>query len=565
MLIGVLAFLGGVLTIFSPCVLPVIPFVFARADQPFRKSGLPMLVGMAVSFSLFAAAAAIGGNWVVQSNQYGRISAMVVLGVMGLALLFPSLSERLTRPLVHLGNRLQQREAGRSVFFSSFVLGISIGLLWAPCAGPILGLVLAGAALGGLSLRTLFLLLAFAAGAATSLAIALLAGNRVLKILKKGFGAEEWIRRILGVAVLGGVVAIAFGLDTRFLAKLSFVNTNGVEQTLVNTLAGRPESAAKALDDEGPFPSLAGATQWLNSAPLKTESLKGKVVLVDFWTYSCINCLRSLPYIRAWADKYKDQGLVVIGVHAPEFAFERDIANVTKAVKDLEISYPVAIDNGNTIWRAFHNEYWPAHYFIDAKGRIRHHHFGEGSYEESERIIQELLAEARGAPVNEGFVRVHGEGALASSVMSNVASPETYLGTNRQENFASPETVEENTAFDYTTPQTLALNQWALQGRWLLSGESAELLKAPGAITYRFHARDLHLVLGSEKPVRFRILLDGKAPGVNHGTDTDAQGQGILNGQRLYQLIRQTGMVGTHIFTIEFLDPGAKAFAFTFG
>jgi cytochrome c biogenesis protein CcdA/thiol-disulfide isomerase/thioredoxin len=405
MILFLLAYLGGVFTIVSPCILPVLPFVFARADQPFVKSGLPLLLGMAATFALVASLAAVGGGWAVQANGLGRIAAMVVLGFFGLLLLFPSLADRATRPLVALGARLsEQAGAGGGAgqggpFWTSLLLGVATGLLWAPCAGPILGLLLTGAALQGASVKTTLLLIAYAAGAATSLALALLVGGRVFAAMKRSLGVSEWIRRALGVLVLAGVVAIGFGLDTGLLTRLSTASTTGIEQSLLDRsqMAGAPaQSVATSgpLPVEGAAPRLAGATQWINSPPLIMQQLSGKVVLVDFWTYSCINCLRSLPYVEAWAQKYKDQGLVVIGVHTPEFAFERDAGNVTKAVHDLGITYPVAIDNDHTIWRAFNNNYWPAHYFIDAQGRIRAHHFGEGDYDGSERIIQRLLAEA---------------------------------------------------------------------------------------------------------------------------------------------------------------------------
>jgi thiol-disulfide isomerase/thioredoxin len=315
------------------------------------------------------------------------------------------------------------------------------------------------------------------------------------------------------------------------------------------------------------LPSLAGAVDWLNSPPLTTEGLKGKVVLIDFWTYSCINCLRAIPYVRAWADKYRDQGLVVIGVHAPEFAFEKSIKNVRAAVADLKIDYPIAIDNDYAIWRAFNNQYWPAHYFIDTDGRIRHHHFGEGDYEESEHVIQQLLAEAGKTGVSTGVVAVNALGAEAASDMLNVGSPETYVGYERAENFISPGGAVQDTRHVYTAV-TPRLNEWAVSGDWTIGKEDAMLNESGGSIVYRFHARDLHLVLGpgpDGKAVRFRVTIDGTAPGANHGIDVDADGQGAVTEERLYQLIRQSGTVTDHTFEIRFLDPGVQAYAFTFG
>src|ERR1700730_7087781 len=345
MLIHLLAFVGGVLTILSPCILPVLPFVFARADQPFRRSGLPLLVGMALTFSAVAIAAAFGGHWVVRLNQGGRYLAMLIFLMLGVSLLFPSVAETLTRPLVRAGGRLQGSPSSESGIGKSFVLGISTGLLWAPCAGPILGLILTGAALQGPGARSSFLLVSFALGAATSLGIALFAGNKVFSALKRLLSFEVWIRRGLGVAVIMGVVAIALGWDTNLLTKFSFVNTSRAEAHLINALGPQKPpgglvntaSSQTVLADEGAMPELNGAVGWINSAALTRESLRGKVVLIDFWTYSCINCLRALPYVEAWSEKYKDAGLVIIGVHTPEFAFEKEHSNVQKAVRDLKV------------------------------------------------------------------------------------------------------------------------------------------------------------------------------------------------------------------------------------
>jgi thiol-disulfide isomerase/thioredoxin len=430
-------------------------------------------------------------------------------------------------------------------------------------------LILTGAAIRGASVGTTFLLLAYAAGAATSLAAALVVGGRLFAAMKRSIGAGEWIRRGLGVLVLCGVVAIAFGADTGFLTSLSVGSTTKLEQALIDrTSMGRKTQTVAVqgsdLPIEGSMPALAGATAWINSPPLTTEQLRGKVVLVDFWTYSCINCLRSLPYVRAWARKYKDHGLVVLGIHSPEFAFEKEEGNVRKAAKDLGITYPVAMDNDLKIWQAFNNEYWPAHYFIDAQGRIRGHQFGEGDYAHSEEIIQKLLAEAGFTHVPGGIVNPGGSGAEAAADLNDMQSPETYIGYAKAENFISLPAKDQ--AHLYTAPGPYGRNQWGLAGVWTIGDESAVLEKAPGKIIFRFHARDLHLVLGDTgKPVRFRVTLDGKAPGASHGTDADEAGNGTIDGQRLYQLIRQDGEVGDHTFEIDFLDPGVEAFSFTFG
>jgi cytochrome c biogenesis protein CcdA/thiol-disulfide isomerase/thioredoxin len=564
-------YLGGILTILSPCILPILPFVFARTSKPFITNTLPMMAGMALMFALVATVAAIGGGWVVQANEYGRIASLILLTVFGVSLLFPSLSDRLSRPIVGIGNRLSASatEGRRGELTGAVLLGISLGFLWAPCAGPILGLVLTGAALHGASAQTSFLLFSYAAGAATSLAVALLAGGKVFTALKRNIPIGEWVRRVLGVVVIACVAFIALDLDQKFLTKYSAFNTNRIEQALLQDFGVNhaPAVTANAAGGVGNFPSLGGATGWLNSPSITSQALHGKVVLVDFWTYSCINCLRSLPYVIAWNAKYRDHGLVVIGVHSPEFAFEKDPTNVAKAVKRLGIAYPVAIDSNLTIWQAFSNKYWPAEYLIDANGNIRSQSFGEGNYPATEAKIQTLLAEGGYKDVPGGRVNPHASGAESVADLADIRSPESYVGYAQAQNFTSPESLVLNTVATYSLPSDPDLNDWALQGQWMDLEDKAVLSSAPGTVLFRFHARDLHLVLGPAdgQPVRFRILIDGAVPGQDHGADTDAEGNGTVTDVRLYQLVRQTGSVRDRTFTIQFLDPGVQVFSFTFG
>ena len=328
------------------------------------------------------------------------------------------------------------------------------------------------------------------------------------------------------------------------------------------------ETTTAQLPIEGELSSLGSATEWLNSQPLTAAGLRGKVVLIDFWTYTCINWLRSLPYVRAWAEKYKDQGLVVIGVHTPEFAFEKNLDNVHRAAKDMRVDYPIAIDNDHAIWRAFKNTYWPALYFVDAQGRIRHHQFGEGEYEQSEMIIQQLLAEAGTGGIGHELVSVDAHGAEAAADWGSLKSPENYLGYERTENFASPGGVAFDMRRVYATPTHLRLNEWALDGDWMVGRQAIVLNAADGRITYRFHARDLHLVMGPAArgaSVRFRVRVDGEPPEAAHGGDVDEEGNGTVSEQRLYQLIRQPQPITARLFEIAFLDPGVEAYAFTFG
>ncbi len=327
-------------------------------------------------------------------------------------------------------------------------------------------------------------------------------------------------------------------------------------------------SSTRQLPIEGELPSLAGATTWINSPPLAPADLRGKVVLIDVWTYTCINWLRTLAYIRAWAAKYKDRGLVVIGVHSPEFPVEKDLDNVRRAVRQMRIDYPIAVDSDFAIWRALANEYWPALYLADAKGRIRYHYFGEGEYDQTERVIQQLLTEAGSSGVGSDLVSVDPHGAEAAADWDDLKSPETYVGYQRSERFASPGEAKRDQHHVYAVPGTLKLNQWALSGDWTIEERSAVLGGASGRITYRFHSRDVHLVMGAsrpETPVRFRVQIDGKAPGAAHGADVDADGNGRASEPRLYQLIRQSKPIVDREFSIEFLDPGVEAFVFTFG
>ena len=451
-----LVYLGGVLCILSPCILPVLPFVFARGDQPFSRSGLPLQAGMTMTFAGVATLGAVAGDWAVAADQYGRYVALAVMALFALMLLSERLVTFLARPVVSLGDRLWRAaefSPRRSPVASSLLLGVATGFLWAPCAGPILGLVLTTAALKGASVGTSLLLFAYAMGAATSLAAVLLAGGRLLGMLKQHLGFGIWVRRGLGVAVLGAVAAVATGIDTDILSNVDYVNTAPLEQRLIQgfgvflghkaaetvapaevgkdhrtalgadqgaprivpaafmvgdgapRLAGQVKrtAAESVLPVEGQLPNLSGATEWLNSPPLSAQALRGKVVLVNIWTYACINCRHVLPHVKAWAEKYRDAGLVVIGVHTPELAFERVTANVRDAVRRYGITYPVAIDTNSTIWNSFDNEFWPANYFIDTNGRIRYHHFGEEDYRHQEEVIQQLLAEAGHANVPTGY------------------------------------------------------------------------------------------------------------------------------------------------------------------
>lgn len=395
----IVAFIGGVLTLLSPCILPVVPFLLARRDQR-----LPTLAGLALTFAAVSSLAVVGSEWVVQASQFARHLALAGLALFALALLWPPFAERAMRPFSRLGGRLDDAGRRRAGPLGGVLLGVATGLLWAPCAGPILGLILAGAMLDGASVNTSLLLLAYGGGAAAALGLIALAGDRLLARLRRGLPLGAWLRRATGVTMLVAVAVMASGLDRQLLVKLQPIATEALERGLIeraprlslDNLIARADAAPLSAAESSPaMPELAGAVQWLNSPPLDRQALRGKVVLVDFWTYGCINCQRTLPKVQEWARRYRDQGLVVIGVHTPEYAFEKVIGNVREEVQRLGIDYPVAIDNDYRIWNAFANRYWPAHYFVDAEGRVRYLHIGEGGHAEQERVITALLAEAR--------------------------------------------------------------------------------------------------------------------------------------------------------------------------
>ena len=383
-------------------------------------------------------------------------------------------------------------------------------------------------------------------------------------------------RRALFVAGIVGVVAFALRSDANVLTRFHIMNIAKAEDSLIGAFYPQKRAADATsrrgfhslLGDEGAMPDWDGAIGWLNSDPLSRKSLRGKVVLVNFWTYTCINSLRPLPYVKTWAAKYKDAGLVVIGVHTPEFSFEHEPKNVEDAVRNFNVLFPVAIDSKYGIWKSFNNEAWPAQYLVDARGRIRYHHFGEGDYAEIEHVIQELLKENEAAGLASDTSSVSGVGIEAAPDWAEERSPETYIGYRQAQNFASPEKVHKKSIQVFTVPVKLSLNHWGLGGSWNVNAESAVLQVVPGKIVFRFHSRDLNLVLAPAKdgkPVRFVVRLDGAVPGENSGVDTAPDGFGEIREPRLYQLIRQKGRIVDRTFEIEFLDLGVQALDFTFG
>ena len=396
-----IAFLGGILTVLSPCILPVVPFLFAAADRT-RRSILLALGGLALTFALVSSLAVVSSEWVVQASNTGRHVALIVMVLFALSLISARVGGWLARPFVVLGNRIDPDRRTLSGPLRALLIGVATGLLWAPCAGPILGVILTGAMLQGANAHTSLLLVAYGLGSALSLGTLMFAGRGLVNRLKASIPVTGWLRRGAGVAVLAAAVVISSGADKTLLAGTSSEGLSSLEKGVLETVpkvldyvVSKVKADPERANTQGAMPPLAGAVEWLNSPELTRASLKGKVVLVDFWTYDCINCQHTLPYVKAWAKKYEKDGLVVIGVHAPEYGYERIIGNVKDQVRKLGITYPVAIDNNYAIWRSFDNQYWPAHYLIDASGQVRYTHFGEGRYEAQEQMIQTLLDEAK--------------------------------------------------------------------------------------------------------------------------------------------------------------------------
>ncbi|UVM07288.1 cytochrome c biogenesis protein DipZ [Pseudomonas laurylsulfatiphila] len=396
-----IAFLGGILTVLSPCILPVVPFLFAGADRT-RASILLTLGGMVLTFALVSSLAVVSTEWVIQASNTGRHVALFVMVLFALSLISARVGDWLARPFVLLGNRIDPDSRKMSGPLASIMIGVATGLLWAPCAGPILGVILTSAMLQGANAGTSLLLVAYGAGSALSLGVLIFAGRGLVNRLKPSIPVTGWLRRGAGVAVLAGAAVIATGANDLLLDNTSSQGVSRIEKGVLETvpkvvdyLVSKVQADSTMGNAQGAMPSLSGAVDWINSPALTNEALKGKVVLVDFWTFDCINCKHTLPYVKDWAKKYEKDGLVVIGVHTPEYGFERIIDNVRDKVKEYGITYPVAIDNNYAIWRNFDNQYWPAHYIIDAKGQVRYTHFGEGSYDTQEKVIQQLLEEAK--------------------------------------------------------------------------------------------------------------------------------------------------------------------------
>ncbi len=585
--------LSGLVTVLSPCILPVLPIVLSSSAASGKARPVGVIAGLILSFSLFTLAAAWLVGWLGLSANALRLAAVALLGLLGLGMIIPALNTWLEKAFGLLPGLVRPQRAAGAGFIPGFITGAGLGVVWAPCAGPILAAVTTLAATQKLSFGAGVVVVAYAFGAGLPL-LAIAYGGRALiqrvPVLTRNL---QRVQQGFGVAMVLTAVLMAFNADTLVTTWLSnsvpaawtaslnsFESSPVVGQGLAQLKSGGATPAAPAvgnladsaaatpaapaalnpaaaadLPNLGPAPDFTGIAHWINSPPLTLAALRGKVVLIDFWTYSCINCLRTLPYVTDWYNKYKDAGLVVVGVHSPEFAFEHDTANVAAAVKQHQIAYPVAQDNTFGTWQAYNNQYWPAEYFIDAQGNVRHTHFGEGNYDESEKVIQALLAEA-GHAVQASLTQGPTVGFSAQE------TPETYVGAARQERFASPEAGDLNQTA-YTFPAALPLHNFAVAGNWSFQPEFAQAAQAGDKLELHFYAKDVYLVMSSDQAAAVQVSVVSPAQ-PNQSEDVNPQGQITVQGSRLYHLAGlANSMEGT--LTLQFNAPGVKVYAFTFG
>jgi len=576
------SFLSGIVTVLSPCILPVLPIVLSSSAASGKQRPLGVITGLIISFSLFTLLIAQIVSLLGLSANTLRIIAVSVIGLLGLSMIIPKLSEFVEKALSFLPRLAGRNQHEGNGFMPGFVTGLSLGLVWAPCAGPILASVTALAATQSLSFAAALVVIAYAIGSGIPL-LAIAYGGRSLiqkiPFLNKNVGK---VQRIFGIVMIMTAIAIALNFDVLVTSWLTNSLPSGLSSALarfetssavneqLNELTNSDNSgyfvsgeiskenllSGEILPNLGPAPELAGIVNWINSEPLTLEQLRGKVVLIDFWTYSCVNCVRTLPYIKDWHDKYAEDGLVIIGVHTPEFEFEKDTANVEKAVERFGLKYAVAQDNDFKTWRAFNNRYWPAKYFIDFEGNVRYTHFGEGAYAESELVIQQLLAEA-GVETGE-IINPEAEGSF-----SNMQTPETYIGYARQVAFVSPEGLAPDEASTYTLPANIPLHRFTVSGEWTFSQEFAEASEPGSQLVLHFFAKDVYLVLDSPKPGRIKIEIQGETAR-NLSEDLDQNNEITIDEARLYHLASfELPLEGTLVIT--YLDAGTQSYAFTFG
>ncbi len=540
-----LAFLEGLALIASPCILPVLPLVLSTSVEGGRDRPYGIIFGFIISFSAFA----LGSSWIV--NHLGinldiiKKGSLIILALFGIVLLSTYLSEKLSQLTQRFANKGQQlAQSAQRGFLGGMVIGSLIGLVWTPCAGPILAAALVQIIRQESTLNSALMLLAFSLGAGLPMLIIAITGRELLNKMRFFVIHANAVRKVLGVLILLSVAYIASGQDIQAVFSKEKTPEKMDSTLLINPLP-TPYTA----------PDFAGIEAWINSKPLKMEELKGKVVLIDFWTYSCINCIRTLPYITGWDEKYRSKGLVIVGVHSPEFEFEKKLDNVKAAVAKFNIHYPVALDNTLSTWQNFHNLYWPAHYLIDKNGRVVYTHFGEGDYNVTEQNIRNLLAVKDDNPPS----------AEMPSWSLSRQTPETYLGYLRQENFGNNESLDKDNKHHYAYPASLSRDQWGLEGDWKVEGEKIVSQSDKASLRLYFNAKKVFLVMGTKdnNPIKLTLLLNGKPIGISTGIDAP-NGQVEVNQHRLYELVNQS-TAENGLLEIQVNQPGLEAYAFTFG
>lgn len=565
LLLLLFAFLAGLATVLSPCVLPVLPAILSASASGGKGRPLGVILGLVSSFVFFTLAlTTLVQSFGLSANAL-RYIAIGVIGFFGLVLLIPILSEKfamLTDSLATFGTRLQTRS--RTGFVGGFIIGVALGLVWTPCAGPILAAITTLVATQKVNFEVILLTVAYSLGAALPLLIIAYGGQRVLSVPSIAKHTER-IRQVFGFLMILTAVALAFNWDVAFQqGVLDYIPSIQVEknawvQEQIQKLRGPSPFTVKTdgetLPNIAPAPPLKGVTAWINSPPLTLDQLKGKVVLIDFWTYSCINCIRTFPYLRHWYDAYKDKNFVIIGVHTPEFEFEKDENNVKKAVQRFHLDYPIAMDNHYQIWEAFYNSYWPAHYLIDQNGIVREVHFGEGGYLETENAIRSLL---------EMPLLTKGKEEKAPTYMAGM-TPETYLGYKRAEAYASEIQIVRNEMVHYNYQNALKPNQVGLKGDWTIGAEQITSSSDDSQLSLNFQANRVYLVLGGKSSLPIKIELDGKPlPSSLWTSDMNAQGEIVIKDPRKYDIVNLKGEKGNHLLTLH-IPKGIQAYAFTFG
>ncbi|MCR4326666.1 MAG: cytochrome c biogenesis protein DipZ [Candidatus Roizmanbacteria bacterium] len=547
MLLIAFAFMAGVVTILSPCILPILPIILSSSvDTTGKQRPLGVVTGFVLSFTFFTLFLSTLVRLIGIPADSMRLVSIVVLMVFGMTLFIPRMQVMMER-LMGFFVRFAPSARTKHGFWGGFVIGLSLGLLWTPCVGPILASVITLAISGTVTGQAIIITLAYSLGTAIPMFLIITSGSTALQKIPWLVSRASAIQKAFGVVMVITAIGILFNVDRQFQTYiLQTFPQYGVGLTqFENSPAVKEKLTLPAQTGYPPAPEIIPGGKWFNSKPLTLAQLKGKVVLVDFWTYSCINCIRTLPYLRTWWEKYNDNGLVIIGVHSPEFEFEKDADNVEQAITDFKITYPVVQDNDFATWRAYQNNYWPAKYLIDTEGKIRYTHFGEGEYDETERVIQELLKET-------------GSQKLETTVDNNTyeiqsRTPELYIGYGRSEYFASPEPIAPDTAFNYSSPSDVPYNHFSFEGTWTITKEYAQASK-DARLFLHFEAQKVFLVMRSKgEPTQVEVYVDDKK-----------QDSIIVSTDKLYQLI-SLPTPGTHILRLEFNNANAQLFAFTFG